>query len=309
MKLTKKQIKMNLQRFATEANQTQAADLGDIKSVDFVNRFSFSIQELLDVLGITRKLPLVQNQKIITYKFTTTRPATKAAEGEDIPLTKVEKKKDKEYTIPFNKERKVATAEAILAHGADVAINDTDNEVLGTLQLAVKADFFTYLAAAPTKQEAATLQKAISKGWAKARQFFKNKGNVSYISFVNPMDVAEFLGDAQVSAVTSTQYGFTLLTNFVNQNVVVFDDVPEGKVYTTAVENLVFAYYDVAKGDLGSQLNLTLDDSGLIGVVHTPNTKNASVETLALSGSTLFAEISDGVVETSIIVPAAGTGE
>lgn len=302
MQLTKKQIKMNLQRFA-EDNIITSTDLGDIKSVDFVNRFNYSIAELLEVLGVTRKLPLSQDQKIVTYKFTTTKPTTTAGEGEDIPLTKVERAKDKEYTVPLEKYRKVTTAEAVRRHGSSVAIDDTDNELLSEIQQDIKSDFFTFLATSPTKQTAATLQLALSTGWAKARQSFKNKGNVSYVSFVNSMDVAKFLGEGKIQVAASTQYGFTLLTDYLNQNVIVFDDVPEGKVYTTAVENIVYAFQDVSTSDLASVFGLTLDESGYVGVTHSINTKNATAETLAFNGGTLFAEILDGVVETSIVEP------
>lgn len=301
-----KKTKFDLQLFATpptnpEANLTTMDGLGTIKSIDFVNRFNYSIQELLEVLAVTRRLPLAQDQKITTYKFTTTKPSTTAGEGEIIPLTKVERKKDKEYEVPLNKYRKVTTAEAIRRHGFSASVNDTDNEMLSVIQQDVKADFFTFLATAPTKQSAATLQMALSTGWAKARNFFKNKGNVTYVSFVNSMDVAKFLGEGTIQVSSSTQYGFTLLKDYLNQNVIVFDDIPEGKVYTTAVENIVFAYQDVASSELANAFDLITDPSNLIGTSHSVNKQNATVETLAMNGSTLFAEILDGVVETSIV--------
>ena len=295
----------DLQYFATaprnpEDNQTGAGDLGDIRSIDFVSRFAFSIDELLETLGVTRRLPMAQDQKIQTYKWETTKPSTNAGEGEIIPLTKVERKPHKDFTVTLNKTRKVATAEAINRFGREIAINQADNEVMGKLQMGVKADFFDFLSLAPTKQDAPTLQMALAKGWAKARKFFKDMGAVEYVSFINSMDLATYLGDKPISAVTSTQYGFTLLSDFLNQTVIVFDDVPEGKIYTTAVDNIVFAYCDLQSGDLGSTFDLTLDPSGLLGVSHSVNNQNASYETLVMNGATLFAEIADGVVETRI---------
>lgn len=300
--------KFNLQLFAAvpknpEDNQTTAARLGDIKSIDFVNRFEYSVSELVEVLGVTRKQALQQDQKIQTYKFSVTKPITKAGEGENIPLTQVERKKDKEYSVPLEKYRKVTTAEAIRRHGSDLAVNQTDNQVLNAIQQGVKSDFFKFLSTAPTKQSAASFQLALSTGWAKARQYFKDMGNVPYVSFVNTMDVAKWLGNGQINAGPSTQYGFVLLKDFLNQNVIVFDDIPEGKVYTTAVENIVFAFQDVNSSDLAREFNLTTDETGLIGVTHSTNTTNATKETLAFQGSTLFAEVLDGVVETSIVVP------
>lgn len=300
----KSMLKMNLQMFA-EKDLTMMDDLGKIKTIDFVERFSYSIAELLEVLGNVRKLPLVQDQKIQTYKFTTTKPTTQAAEGENIPLTKVERKEYKDYTIPLNKYRKVTTAEAIRRHGSDLAINQTDRQMLQSIQGDVKASFFEFLTTAPTKQSANSLQSGLSLGWAKARQYFKDMGNVPYVSFVNTMDVANWLGDGKINAVQGTQYGFVLLKDFLNQNVIMFDDVPQGKIYTTAVDNIVFAYQNMANSDLAREFELTTDESGLIGVTHSKNKQNATIETMAMQGSTLFTEVVDGVVETSI----EGSGE
>ena len=49
-----KLLKMDLQMFAAETNLTKMADLGEIKSIDFVNRFEAGIKELLALLGVTR---------------------------------------------------------------------------------------------------------------------------------------------------------------------------------------------------------------------------------------------------------------
>lgn len=284
-----------------EQNLIKTGDLGQVKSIDFVNRFGYSIQELLDVLGVTRRIPLAQNAKIKTYKWTVTKPADQVGEGETIPLTKVDKKLDKEYAVPLNKYRKVTSAEAINDHGYDVAVDQTDEKMLQEIQGDIKGSFFDFLSTAPTKQSAEGLQKALSLGWAKAKGFFP--GNPQIVSFVSAMDVAKYLGDAKINSGASTAYGFTLLQNFINQNVYVFDDIPEGKVYTTAVENIVFANQGVSGNDLARAFNLTTDQSGLIGVTHSTQTSNATVETLAFQGSALFAEISNGVVETTITEP------
>lgn len=281
-----------------ENNITVANDLGEVKSIDFVARFGYSIQELLDVLGVTRRYPLDREAIIKTYKWTKTMAADQVAEGEIINLSKAERKADRTFTIPFNKYRKVATAEAIRRVGADMAINEADNQILQEIQMGIKDNFFKFLATAPTKQDAEGFQKALALGWAKAKSYFP--GNVQIVSFVNAMDVAEYLGDAPISSGPSTAYGFTLLTGFLNQTVVVFDNIPQGKVYSTAVENIVFAEQSVSGNDLAATFGLTTDETGLIGVTHSVATNNATVETLVFEGSTLFAEVVNGVVETSI---------
>ena len=56
--MKKNRLKMDLQYFAANPDLTKMADLGEIKSIDFVNRFEVGIKELLTLLGVTRKEPL-----------------------------------------------------------------------------------------------------------------------------------------------------------------------------------------------------------------------------------------------------------
>lgn len=296
-------LKLNLQHFA-EDNLTTSDYLGEVRSIDFVNRFSTSIEELLRVLGITRRIPLSQDAKIQTYKWETDLNTEQVGEGEDIPLSKARKVKDKEFTVPFRKYRKVASAEAIHRHGYNYAINETDDKILGEIQGNIKDSFFDFLASDPTEQDAVGLQRALALGWGKARSMFP--GNPQIISFVNAMDIANYLGDGNINSGPSTAYGFTLLKDFLNQDVFVFDSIPEGKVYTTAAENIVFANQNVSGNDLAQAFNLTTDQTGLIGVTHGPVLRNATVETVAFEGSTLFAEIPEGVIETTITEPTNG---
>src|SRR5690625_2201690 len=184
-------LKLNLQYFS-ENDLSTSEYLGEARSIDFVNRFSDSIEELLQVLGVTRRLPLSQDGKIVTYKWEKSLKTNQVGEGEDIPLSKARKVKDKEYSVPFNKYRKVATAEAIQRHGYNYAVNETDEEILGEIQGNIKGRFFTFLSTTPTKQSQEGLQKALSMGWAKAKTFFP--GNPQIISFISPMDVAKYLG-------------------------------------------------------------------------------------------------------------------
>ncbi|MGO3609289.1 MAG: phage capsid protein, partial [Enterococcus sp.] len=64
-----KLMKMNLQMFAAEDGLTKMDDLGEIKSIDFVNLFEKGIKELLTLLGVTRKLELSQDMKIQMYEW------------------------------------------------------------------------------------------------------------------------------------------------------------------------------------------------------------------------------------------------
>ncbi|MGG6835194.1 UNVERIFIED_CONTAM: phage capsid protein, partial [Streptococcus canis] len=77
-----------------EKNLNTMADLGDIKSIDFVNKFSKNINDLLKLLGVTRRETLTNDLKIQTYKWEVTLDQTDPGEGETIPLSKVTRTKD-----------------------------------------------------------------------------------------------------------------------------------------------------------------------------------------------------------------------
>ena len=51
-----------------EDKLTVMNDLGEIKTIDFVNKFSTHISELLTLLGVTRIEPLSADMKIKAYK-------------------------------------------------------------------------------------------------------------------------------------------------------------------------------------------------------------------------------------------------
>lgn len=298
--MKKNRLKMDLQYFAANPDLTKMDDLGEIKSIDFVNRFEVGIKELLELLGVTRKEPLSKDMKIQTYKWTTTLKSGDVAEGEDIPVSKATYAKAKDYVVKFSKRRRIVSAEAIARHGASMAIDKADNKILRGIQNELKTNFVTYLAAAPEKISEVGLQKALAKSWGKLSTFEEFDGE-DFVSFVNPMDVAEYLGDSKVLADASNVFGMTLLKNFLGTaNVIVLNAIPEGKVYSTAVENIVFAYLDINASDLGGLFADFVDETGLIGIARDRTLTNATLESLFMSALVLFAEVPEGVVEATI---------
>lgn len=128
-----------------ENKLTTMNDLGDIKSIDFVNKFSKNINDLLRLLGVTRRQELTNDLKIQTYKWTADVDTTAVAEGETIPLSKMTRAKDQEYTVTWFKKRRSVSAEAIARHGASRAISEADTRLMREIQNGIKEDFLAYL--------------------------------------------------------------------------------------------------------------------------------------------------------------------
>jgi len=296
--------KLNLQKFA-DADLTKMEDLGEIKSIDFVNRFESGIKELLELLGVTRQMPLSQDLKIQMYKWETELKDGNIGEGEDIPLSKAVYKKGPAHQVSFNKWRRAVSAEAIARHGAARAISEADNKILRKIQGGIKKDFVKFLGTAPEKIKADGIQKALAQSWGKLSTHEEFDG-AQFVSFVNPMDVANYLGDTQVMADSSNIFGMTLLKNFLGaNNVIVLNAIPEGKIYSTAIENLVFAYLDMRASDLGGFFADITDETGYISATRGKTLQNATYESLFMDALVLFPEIPEGVVEASISAKTA----
>lgn len=275
-------------------------DYGEIQSIDFVEKFSKNINDLLTLLGVTRREELTQDLKIKTYKWETELDPTNVGEGETIPLSKVTRKPDREFQVEWFKKRRAVSAEAIARHGAERAITQSDLRIQRELQNNIKTKFIEFLALNPTKVKGDTLQKALSASWAQMATINEFEGS-PMVSFVSPLDVAEYLGDTPVGADGSNVFGMTLLQNFLGMsNVVVLPSIPQGKVYTTAVENIVFANLNMTASDLGGLFVDYTDETGLIAVTRERTIQNLTYDSVFFGAHIMFAEIPEGVIEATI---------
>ena len=232
--------KMNLQLFAAATNTTVAADLEPAISVDFTSRISQNIDELRRVLGISELVPMSAGTDIKIYKISKKNSPAQVGEGENINLTEIERKLVRTITLDLNKYRKNTTAEAIQKVGRSIAINQTDEKLIAEIQKDIKKAFYTALATGTGTATGTTLQVTLANLWAKLQSYYEDM-DVTPIFFVNPQDVADYLGTAQITM--QTAFGFTYIENFLGLGtVVVTPQVAAKTVYATAQENLNGAY-------------------------------------------------------------------
>ena len=289
--------KMNLQIFADE-NTVMAADLAKVRDVDFAERFSAGIDTLMKMLGVARKIEKKAGEVLKVYKVTGTLADGTVAEGEIIPLSKYNTTYEPIGEAVLKKWRKVTTAEAISEKGYGQAVNDTNDKMLRQIQNGIRAQFVTFLGTGTGKASGATLQAAIAQTWGQMQVLYEDTA-VQAVHFVNPLDIADYLATAQISV--QTAFGFSYVENFLGMGAVILaSDVPKGKVYTTAAENIVLYYIPVTSADMAQAFNLTADATGLIGIHTGPAYDNLTAETVAASGVGLFAEKLDGIVVGTI---------
>ena len=290
-------IKMNLQLFADE-NTIKAADLAKVRDVDFTERFSASIATLMKMLGVTRKIEKKAGEVLKAYKVTGTLQSGVVAEGEIIPLSKYNTTYEPIGEAVLKKWRKETTAEAISSKGFGQAVNDTNDKMLKDIQKGVRSNFVSFLATGTGTASGVGLQAALAQAWGQLQVLFEDTA-IQAVYFMNPLDVADYLGAAQIS--TQTAFGMSYVENFLGMGTVILaSDVPKGKVYATAAENIVLYYIPVTSSDMAQAFDLTADATGLIGI-HTGATyNNLTAETVAASGVGLFAEMLDGIVISTI---------
>jgi len=163
------------------------------------------------------------------------------------------------------------------------------------VQTGIRSDFFGYLTQIEgTVVGADTLQKVLAKTWGNLQVLFENDA-VEVVHFIHPLTIADYLGTATVSM--QTAFGFNYIEDFLGMGTVILtSQVPQGKVYSTAKENLIMYYVPVTSEAMGS-LGMTADETGYIGIKSGyANEQRAQVESLVLCGIQFLVEYADGVV-------------
>lgn len=282
------------------ANLTTASDMKKIREVDFVNQFTHgSLAKLIEVLGVTRKIPMMEGTTMYVYSMTGELANNGAvAEGEVIPLTEIEQVKTPVGEITLNKWRKGVSAEAIKKSGYDVAVNETDAKLLSLVQQKVRTDLFSFLNGTITGATSVTgtgLQAALANAWGQLQVLFEDD-TAQAVYFVNPLDIADYLASANITV--QTAFGMNYVEDFLGLGTVITSSrITQGTFLATAKENIIM-YYLTMNGDVADAFKLTADELGYIGIASgIQNTERAQIESLVMAGIQFLVEYASGVVK------------
>lgn len=289
-----KNRRYGLQLFAVDEKIIKSADLAKVRDVDFTLRFTKGIQTLMKMLGITRKIEKKAGEVLKVYNVDGTLEDGTVAEGEVIPLSKYKTTYEPIGEAVLKKWRKQTTAEAISEKGFSQAVNDTNDKMIRDIQKGIRSDFVSFMGTGTGKAEGIGLQAAMAQIWGQLQVLWEDTA-VQVAYFMNPLDVADYLGGAQITM--QTAFGMNYIENFLGMGTAILaSDIPKGSIYATAVENIVLYYIPVTSSDMAQAFQLTADQTGLIGIHTDPVYNNATVETVTMSGVGLFAENLGGVV-------------
>lgn len=285
-----------------ETNLTKAAQMAKVREVDFVQRFTHnSLQKLIEVLGVTRKIPMMEGTTMYVYATSGTLQSGAVPEGEVIPLSQYATTKTPVGEITLNKYRKAVSAEAIKKSGYAAAVNETDAALLRDVQKTIRTNFFTLLNGSITGSTSATgvgLQAALADAWGKLQVKFEDD-TAEAVYFLNPTDVSAYLGGASITV--QTAFGMNYIENFLGLGTAILtSQVTAGTFVATAKENIVM-YYLTMNGDIANAFGLTADELGYIGIKSGyQNNERAQIESLVMDGIQFFVEYAAGVIKGTI---------
>lgn len=285
-----------------ETNLITAEKVKKVRELDFVQQFTHgSLDKLNEVLGVTRKVPMMEGTTLYVYSVEGTLQSGNVDEGAIIPLSQYEVKKTAVGDITLHKWRKAASAEAIKKSGYDAAVRDTDAGLLKDVQKGIRKDFFDFLKGTITGSSTATgvgLQAALANAWGQLQVLFEDD-TAEAVYFVNPTDVSGYLGAANISV--QTAFGLNYIENFLGLGTVIMtSQITAGSFVATAKENIIM-YYLTMNGDIATAFSLRADETGYIGIKSGyQNEERAQIESLVMDGVKFLVEYAAGVVKGTI---------
>lgn len=285
-----------------ETNMITQDQMKRVREVDFVSQFTHnSLGKLLEVLGVTRKIPMMEGTTMYVYSTTGTLQDGNVAEGEIIPLSQYETKKTPVGEITLHKWRKAASAESIKKSGYNAAVVETDKALLKDVQKGIRNDLFDFLNGELTGSVTATgadLQSALADAWGQLQVKFEDDA-AEAVYFCNPQDIAAYLGAAEIT--TQNAFGMNYVEDFLGLGTVITSSrITKGTFVATAKENFIL-YYLTMNGDIATAFSLTADELGFIGIKSGyQNEERAQIESLVMDGLQFLVEYAEGVVKGTI---------
>ena len=284
---------------AAETNLIKNSDLARARQVDFVSQFGYNTKKLMELLGVMRLIPKQAGTVLKRHTVTGVLEDGNVAEGDIIPLSKYKTVETPLKEIALKKWRKATSAEAILDKGYDQAVDETSDKMLSDIQAGIRTGIIGSLTISgqPTASGANT-QAALANAWGKLANIFENDA-VESVYFLNPMDVASYLGTAQITV--QQAFGFSYVENFLGLGTVILNSgIAEGTFKATAKQNIVGYYVPANEDDLAKAFDFVSDETGLIAVHEYADYDRLTADSTFLSGIEIFADNEAGVIAGTI---------
>jgi len=265
------------------------------QSVNIVTKFESDLHNLLAILGKTDVEKVAPGTAFTVYETSGTLPAASVAENGEIPNAGYVTGNGVVKTVTYRKYRNLTSIEKIGMLGYDRAVGLTNDALLRDVQKAIRADIMTAVKSAGSTAVTAsanTFQSKVAKAVGKVVELFEDEA-FTPIAFANPEDAFDYLGAANITV--QTMFGISYIENFLGIATVILDsNITAGTVFATAAENLNLI---AAAVDAVPEMDLTLDETGIIGVHTGAKYENGAIQSVFYSGINVFPSILSRIVK------------
>lgn len=274
--------------------------------IEFVMDFKEDIRKLTEILGVFEPIKRAPGTALKYYTTSgTLESGANIAEGETVPLSHYTRDGETIASLDWKKWRKATSLEAISANGYSEAVTETDNKFRLDIQKLIRKELADFLKTGTGKGEdgkaitGTNLQSTLANIWGNMEIAFTDT-DASPLYFANPMDLATYLGGAQIT--TQTAFGMTYIENFLGMyRMILMPEITKGTIITVPQENLKIYYANAGEAQ---GFDFTTDETGYIGVHHEADYTNLTFATNAVSALKPFCEYLDKIYIASIVPQA-----
>lgn len=294
---------------AVTKNTVLSQDVADSLSIEAVNSFRGEYDRLSEVLQFasveTRPAGAAINQFKVTGALNENKDDTSSSgdsyvEGDVVALSKYSLEKVPFGEMTVKPYRKATSADAVLKAGLEKAVIDTDKKMILHMRAKVVDNFFKALANGTAVSDGQGLQATLAMADAKLYDALEtnNDATEGLVHVISRQDVAQYLSDTTVDI--QTLFGLNYLEDFLGiEHVLITNKVAAGTLYVTPRENIkVYGLDFSALSNAG--LAYQTDADGLIGVAHTAEYDNVSVQTHAIMGAMFVPQVKDYIVKATV---------
>ena len=291
---------------AVTANTTTTTNISvNAKEIDFVTRFESTWAALQEIMGISRPIRKAPGTRLVAANATIDLQNGLVAEGDEVPLSQATVTPAAFADLKFSKYRKRVTVEAVDKYGAAIAVQKTDDAMLGEITGEIMDRFYTFALTGTlgTSESYDGFQMALAMAIGLVKDEFKklHLEHGAVVAFVNTLDLYSYLGGAAISI--QNKYGIEYLKDFLGADVVIVSsEIPRGKVVATPASNINLYYADPTDDDfkeLGLEYTTSNSPVRLIGVHKEGVYGRVSGDTHAIVAMELFAEYLNGIAVVS----------
>lgn len=264
------------------------------QDINFVTKFESDLHNLIAVLGKSEVQVMAPGSAFKIYNTSGTLSAAAVAEKALIPDSGITTDNGTVVELTYKKYRNLTSIEKIGKIGYDAAVGASNDALLKLIQKAVRQTIYTGIATGTGTATGATFQAKVAAAAGAVAVKFEDEAYTP-VFFANPTDAYGYLGTANITIQQAS--GLAYLANFMGiGNVILDSNVASGTVIGTAVENLEVVAANVA--DVPG-MDMTMDESGIIGVHTGALYENGAIQTVAYCGLAVKPVFLDRIVKAT----------